>query len=259
MRLVHSTPTRDLARLIAIRTRKEYHRASARLPPFRTGDGIPRGMAAASRVGRVLALPGDLLNTVGLIASVASRRLLAFFPALADALVLFTDPRGRKAPELTLTASRMSALNLPRTLQFQWLATDVESRRLGQAGFCVPSLHRKFPFLARRRSWFDDRVVGHQFVPECLHHPVSANRTFPIRRQIGPFCGDFRPLTSPDFGLCGCLRISVAIFGALSPHPKNPFPAAGLKREVRPRLEPSIPTLGYRNSGSWPGAAAIPD
>jgi hypothetical protein len=46
MRLVHST-VRDLARLIAIRTRKEYHRASARLPPFRTGDGIPRGVAAA--------------------------------------------------------------------------------------------------------------------------------------------------------------------------------------------------------------------
>jgi hypothetical protein len=26
----------------------------------------------------------------------------------------------------------------------------------------------------------------------------------------------------------------VAIFGALSPHPKIPFPAAGLEREVRP-------------------------
>ena len=24
------------------------------------------------------------------------------------------------------------------------------------------------------------------------HHPVSANRTFPMRRQIGRFCGDFR-------------------------------------------------------------------
>jgi hypothetical protein len=36
-----------------------------------------------------------------------------------------------------------------------------------------------------------------QFAHDCAHHhPVSANRTFPIRRQIGPFRGDFRPLTS---------------------------------------------------------------
>jgi hypothetical protein len=30
---------------------------------------------------------------------------LAFFPALADAFAQFTDPRGRAAPELRLTAS----------------------------------------------------------------------------------------------------------------------------------------------------------
>src|SRR6266849_2990612 len=29
-----------------------------------------------------------------------------------------------------------------------------------------------------------------------LHHPVSANRTFPARRRIARFCGDFRPLSS---------------------------------------------------------------
>src|SRR5258705_1754723 len=32
----------------------------------------------------------------------------------------------------------------------------------------------------------------------------------------------------PDFGLCGGSRISLAIFGALSLHPKIPFLAAGL-------------------------------
>ena len=39
---------------------------------------------------------------------------------------------------------------------------------------------------------------GDRFVSDCAHHhPVSANRTFPMRRQIGRFCGDFRPLPSP--------------------------------------------------------------
>jgi hypothetical protein len=32
----------------------------------------------------------------------------------------------------------------------------------------------------------------------------------------------------PDFGLCGRSRISVAIFGALSLHPKIPFLPGGL-------------------------------
>src|SRR5712672_3333753 len=48
---------------------------------------------------------------------------------------------------------------------------------------------------SRGGDWFDDWVVGRQFVPEYLHHPVFANRTFPIRRRIGRFCGDFRLLT----------------------------------------------------------------
>ena len=36
-----------------------------------------------------------------------------------------------------------------------------------------------------------------QFAYDCAHHhPVFANPTFPIRRQIGRFCGDSRPLNS---------------------------------------------------------------
>jgi hypothetical protein len=52
------------------------------------------------------------------------------------------------------------------------------------------SLHQKFPFPPR--GWFDDWVVGLQFEPYCLHHPVLANRRFPARRQTGRFCGDFQ-------------------------------------------------------------------
>src|SRR5258705_3571453 len=44
------------------------------------------------------------------------------------------------------------------------------------------------------RDRFDDWVVGLQFVPDYLHHPVSANRRFSAQRQIGRFCGDFRLL-----------------------------------------------------------------
>jgi hypothetical protein len=43
---------------------------------------------------------------------------------------------------------------------------------------------------------FDDWVMGLQFEPSYLHHPVSANRAFPARRQIGRFCGHFRPVDS---------------------------------------------------------------
>ena len=42
--------------------------------------------------------------------------------------------------------------------------------------------------------------MGDRFVSDCLrHHPVLANRAFPAQRQIGRFCGDFRPLISRIF------------------------------------------------------------
>src|SRR5467141_2602732 len=41
-----------------------------------------------------------------------------------------------------------------------------------------------------------------------------------------------------DLCLCVRLRVLVAIFGALSLHPKIPFPAAGFGREVRAQLQP---------------------
>ena len=48
----------------------------------------------------------------------------------------------------------------------------------------------------------------------------------------------------PDFGLCRRSRILAAIFGALSLHPKIPFPAAGIEPEVRPQI-------ATRNSDFW--------
>jgi hypothetical protein len=52
------------------------------------------------------------------------------------------------------------------------------------------------------------------------------------------------------FSLCGHSRVSEAILGALSPHPKIPFPAAGLKREVRRHCAYGLALLRCRNSRS---------
>ena len=72
-----------------------------------------------------------------------------------------------------------------------------------EPAFAGLSLRRKFPFPAQGGDRFDDWVVGHQFEPDYLHHPVSANRAFPTRRQIGRFCGHFRPLISRIFVSAG--------------------------------------------------------
>jgi hypothetical protein len=75
--------------------------------------------------------------------------------------------------------------------------TALRSSLLGdESAFAGLSLRRKFSVPALGGDRFDDWVVGPQFEPYCLHHPVSANRAFPRRPQIGRFCGDFRPLNS---------------------------------------------------------------
>jgi hypothetical protein len=51
----------------------------------------------------------------------------------------------------------------------------------------------------------------------------------------------------------------VAIFGGLSPHPKIPFPAAGLGHEIRLHLKPQFRVCAAVIQGSWVGAATIPD
>src|SRR6266403_1704694 len=62
----------------------------------------------------------------------------------------------------------------------------------------------------------------------------------PARRQNGAFLRGFPASQFPDFGLCGRSRILVAVFGASSPPPKIPFPAAVVQREVRPQWKPQF-------------------
>ncbi len=78
------------------------------------------------------------------------------------------------------------------------------------------------------------------------------------------FLRGFPAAQFPDFGLCRRSRILVVIFGALSLHPKIPFPAAGLEREVESDLHPQfdfwapgIGILGRRcnHSGLSPSAS----
>jgi hypothetical protein len=75
--------------------------------------------------------------------------------------------------------------------------------------------------------------------PSSLRKPHDSDTT--LNRA---FLRGFPATQFPDFGLCGRSRILVAVFGALSPHPKIPFPAVGLEREVRPRFAPVIRDRG---------------
>jgi hypothetical protein len=52
------------------------------------------------------------------------------------------------------------------------------------------------------------------------------------RRQIGRIRGDFPATHFSDLVSVGRWRVLVAIVGALSPHPKIPFPAGGFEHEV---------------------------
>ena len=83
--------------------------------------------------------------------------------------------------------------------------------------------------------------------PSSLRKPHDSDTTLNRAFQRG-----FPATQFPDFGLCGRSRILVAVFGALSPHAKIPFPAVGLEREVRPRFAPVI-------RGRGRACAVIPD
>src|SRR5712675_144290 len=58
-------------------------------------------------------------------------------------------------------------------------------RRIWTLRLCI----EKFRSRLGVRDRFDDWVVGLQFVPDYLHHPVFANRAFPAPREIARFCG----------------------------------------------------------------------
>jgi hypothetical protein len=54
------------------------------------------------------------------------------------------------------------------------------------------------------------------------------------------FLRGFSVTDFPDLGLCERWRSLMTIFGALSPHPKIPFPAAGLEARSSTALRPQI-------------------
>jgi hypothetical protein len=112
-----------------------------------------------------------------------------------------------------------------------------------------PEIFRKFPVLELETGF------------ARLHPPPSSLRkphvsdTTPNRAFLRGF-----PATQfPDFGLCVRSRILVAVFGALSPHPKIPFPAAVVEREVRTRLKPYSGFCAAVIRDLGPGADTIPD
>jgi len=58
------------------------------------------------------------------------------------------------------------------------------------------------------------------------------------------FCGDFRPLHPAVLVSAGVRALFATTFGALSLHPKIPFPAAGRPREFPAVPLPLTPRLG---------------
>jgi hypothetical protein len=65
---------------------------------------------------------------------------------------------------------------------------------------------------------------------------LETMRRLRITTPNRPFLRGFPATQFPNLGLCGRSRILVAGFGGPSPHPKIPFPATGLGRELRPHL-----------------------
>ena len=94
------------------------------------------------------------------------------------------------------------ALIPPERGLFESLRVSIPVSKRRNGGFCSPVSAAKNSVPGSRfGDWFDDCVGSMQFGPDRLHHPISANRTFPIRRRIGRFCGDFRPLNSRIWSL----------------------------------------------------------
>src|SRR6267378_1691215 len=85
-------------------------------------------------------------------------------------------------------------------------------------------------------------IIGSQV--RALVRPPSSLRKppFPQSTPNRAVLRGFPATCFPDFGLCRHSPFFVMVFGALSLHPKNPFPA-GFECEVGPHA-PEIPTFG---------------
>jgi hypothetical protein len=97
-----------------------------------------------------------------------------------------------------------------------------------------PVILEKFPVLGLETGF-----GGLHPPPSSLRKPHVSGTT-PNRA----FLRGFSATQFPAFGLYGRSWILVAVFGALSPHPKIPFPAVGPEREVRARFAPVIRDRG---------------
>ena len=86
------------------------------------------------------------------------------------------------------------------------------------------SLRSEIPFPALSGDWFDDWVVGHQFVPYNLHHAVSGFKTrssfSDLLRRNGGFLHSLASLHSVS-------APKKAAFAAPSLQREIPFPAPG--------------------------------
>jgi len=113
------------------------------------------------------------------------------------------------------------------------------SRKLGRnrCGRHASSLHndlqeansKKFPVIAlfSGNSALETGFAGLVRPPPSLRKPQVSGTT-PNRA----FLRGFPAFHFSDFGLCRHSSAVAAIFGALSPHPKIPFPAAVAEHEV---------------------------
>jgi hypothetical protein len=97
-----------------------------------------------------------------------------------------------------------------------------------------PSLHRKIPFPAPT-SETGSMTGGGSSVCARLPPPSSLRKPQVFRATPNrAFLRGFPATHFRDFGLCGRSSILMAILGALSPHPKIPFPAAVAEHELGP-------------------------
>jgi hypothetical protein len=118
-------------------------------------------------------------------------------------------------------------------------------------GFCASVSASKISVPRSSGDRFGDCVVGPQFEPYCLHHPVSASHPFSSRRQIGRFCGDFRPLTSGTLVSAGVHAFWDDFWRPVSAS-KNSVPSS---RAMSARLDRTAP----RNSDFWAAVIGILD
>jgi hypothetical protein len=112
-----------------------------------------------------------------------------------------------------------------RNRGFSYLYASLYSVSASKKGHSrPPSLPPESPFPALSGDRFDDWLVGHQFEPHCLHHPVLGSKLRSPFSQLwrgndgfSVFVASLRSVSArKKGGICGS-----------SLRPKIPFPALG--------------------------------